>query len=320
VVAAPAAPQEIMCRSSVGRAHTSELPASVGLLTARRFSLRAGIRASTLASRREAVEQVISTMQERLHEPLSLQTMADIALLSPYHFSRVFRLITGITPCKYLTVLRMEAAERLLLTTQRSVSEICFAVWFKSQGSFTMDFTRFVGMSPHRLRRLGADSDSRIWRSLHHGGNLFHMSPSAAGINGRITGPESLRGLIFVGLITTPFPQSKPAGCVHLSRPNTTYRVAQPPDGRYHVFAAAFDRPKNLLAFLAPDHDTLWVGTTTSPLLVRHGRATGPTDVMLRPTRLTDPPILVALPVLLAEQPARTAEAHDNYARATCPS
>ncbi len=265
----------------------------------------AGARASTVASRRRAVEHVISTMQERLHEPLSLQTMAEIALLSPYHFNRVFRLVTGITPCRYLTVLRMEAAKRLLVGTQLSVSEVCFSVGFRSQGSFTRDFTRFVGLSPHRLRRLEACSDSRVSGSLHHGLDLPPAPPSDAGITGRITGPDSFEGLIFVGLFATPFPQGRPAGCTLLARPNTTYEVAQVPDGRYHVFAAAFDRPKDVLAYLTPDHDTLLVGTATSPLLVRKGKAAGPTDVTLRPVRLTDPPILVALPALLDEQPTR---------------
>jgi AraC family transcriptional regulator len=282
----------------------------------------AGTRASTLASRREAVEQVILTMQERLHEPLPLQTMAEVALLSPYHFNRVFRLITGITPCRFLTVLRMEAAKRLLLSTRLSVSDICFEVGFRSQGSFTRDFTQFVGVSPNRLRRLGARSDSHVSSSLRHGGgvDLLHVSPSAAGITGRITGPESFQGLIFIGLFTTPFPQGRPESCALLTRPNTTYSVAQPPDGCYHVFAAAFDRPKDLLAYLMPDHDTLWVGTTTSPLLVREGRAAGPSDVKLRPMRLTDPPILVALPVLIAEQSARRRGARDDDTWVVCPS
>src|SRR5215213_5738209 len=99
----------------------------------------AGSRATTVASRYQAVERVILAMRERLDKPLSLENMAEIALLSPYHFNRVFRLITGIPPCKFLNVLRMEAAKRLLVTTKLTVGEVCFSVGYNSQGSFTRD-------------------------------------------------------------------------------------------------------------------------------------------------------------------------------------
>src|SRR5215211_6232039 len=69
-----------------------------------------GRRPTTITLRYEAVEKVILTMRSRCNEPMSLQAMADIALLSPYHFSRVFRLITGISPCRFLAALRMEPA------------------------------------------------------------------------------------------------------------------------------------------------------------------------------------------------------------------
>jgi AraC family transcriptional regulator len=279
-----------------------------------------GTRANTVASRRQAVEQVILAMQKRMHEPLSLQTMANIALLSPYHFNRVFRFITGITPCRYLTVLRMEAAKRLLLSTQLSVSEVCFGVGFKSQGSFTRDFTRFVGLSPHRLRRLAAGFDPCVLVSPHHGTDVPQAPTLGVNVTGRVAGPEAFEGLVFVGLFTTPFPQGRPAGCALLARLNTTYGVAHVPDGRYHVFAAAFEQTEDPLTLLTPDYNTLLVGTSASSVLVREGQTAGPTDVTLRPMRLTDPPILVALPALLAEGLKRPAEARHYAASAVCPS
>ena len=49
-----------------------------------------------------AIERVILVMRERLHEPLSLEDMADIAHLSPYHFSRVFHRLIGVPPGEFL--------------------------------------------------------------------------------------------------------------------------------------------------------------------------------------------------------------------------
>ncbi|MBV9959979.1 MAG: AraC family transcriptional regulator, partial [Acidobacteria bacterium] len=53
-------------------------------------STATGCRDCTLESRYRTVERVILKMRERLDEPFSLQEMAKIAYLSPFHFNRVF--------------------------------------------------------------------------------------------------------------------------------------------------------------------------------------------------------------------------------------
>src|SRR2546429_4582661 len=93
-------------------------------------------------------------MHERLDDPPSLQDMAGMACLSPHHFTHVFHRITGICPREFLAALRLESAKRLLLTTTRSVTEVCFDVGYSSLGSFTKRFTRLVGISPSHLREL----------------------------------------------------------------------------------------------------------------------------------------------------------------------
>src|SRR4051812_36011564 len=62
---------------------------------------------------REAIERVIRTMRTQLHEPLSLEDMADIACLSPYYFNRIFHQVIGIPPGEFLATLRLEAAKHL---------------------------------------------------------------------------------------------------------------------------------------------------------------------------------------------------------------
>src|SRR5437763_15510695 len=75
------------------------------------------VRRSTIAAHHEAVERVIRMMHHSLDEPLTLQEMSRIAYISPYHFNRIFRQITGIPPKQFLYALRVETAIRLLLTT-----------------------------------------------------------------------------------------------------------------------------------------------------------------------------------------------------------
>src|SRR3712207_527305 len=88
----------------------------------------------------------------RYAERLGVDDMAAAAGLSPAHFSREFRAAFGESPHAYLLTRRLERAAQLLLTTDRSVAEICFSVGLSSVGSFTTSFTRTYGVSPTAYR------------------------------------------------------------------------------------------------------------------------------------------------------------------------
>ena len=88
----------------------------------------------------------------RYREPLDVPALARAAYLSPAHFSREFRRAFGETPHQYLLTRRLERAAALLRSTDRSVSDICFAVGLRSVGSFTTSFRRVYGVSPTAYR------------------------------------------------------------------------------------------------------------------------------------------------------------------------
>ncbi|CCH31637.1 hypothetical protein BN6_43550 [Saccharothrix espanaensis DSM 44229] len=71
-----------------------------------------------------AVRAGIAVMRERLDQPLTLADVAAEAHLSPYHFIRVFRAATGLTPRRYLTRLRIEQARRLLSDNTLTVGQV----------------------------------------------------------------------------------------------------------------------------------------------------------------------------------------------------
>ena len=111
-------------------------------------------REDTLAAHRRAVERVITTARERLCEPLSLRDISRVAYISTFHFNRVFHQITGLPPAKFISAMRLDEAKRLLLTTQLSVTDICYEVGYNSLGTFTRRFTELVGLGPRQFRRL----------------------------------------------------------------------------------------------------------------------------------------------------------------------
>lgn len=98
----------------------------------------------------------------RYFEPLAVADLANAANLSPAYFSREFRRTFGESPHQYLLTRRLERAAALLRTTDRSVTEICFAVGWSSLGSFTASFHRVYGRSPGSYRAVFPPPESMI--------------------------------------------------------------------------------------------------------------------------------------------------------------
>jgi AraC-like DNA-binding protein len=88
----------------------------------------------------------------RYAETLTVDDLARAAGLSRAHFSREFRKAFDESPHQYLLTRRLERAAALLRTTDRSVTEICFAVGLTSVGSFTTSFRRVHGTTPLAYR------------------------------------------------------------------------------------------------------------------------------------------------------------------------
>jgi AraC-like DNA-binding protein len=88
----------------------------------------------------------------RYADALTVGDLAREAGLSPSHFSRAFARTFGEPPHRYLLTRRLERAAALLRTTDRPVTEVCFAVGLTSVGSFTTSFGRAYGLSPAAYR------------------------------------------------------------------------------------------------------------------------------------------------------------------------
>jgi transcriptional regulator GlxA family with amidase domain len=96
--------------------------------------------------------------------PLDVPALARVAHVSSAHFSRQFRATFGETPHRYLQRRRVERAMELLRETNRSVTEICFDVGFKSLGTFSRTFHTIAGEPPstYRARFAGDGAALRV--------------------------------------------------------------------------------------------------------------------------------------------------------------
>ncbi|HEU4710332.1 MAG TPA: AraC family transcriptional regulator [Pyrinomonadaceae bacterium] len=249
------------------------------------------------------MERVILAMRQQPGHPFSLQELADIAIMSSSYFDRVFRDIVGVPPRLFLSALRLEAAKRLLLTTRLSVLDVCYEVGYGSLGTFTTRFTDFVGVPPSRLRQVrksGALSAvaARYRRSAPDHKPVLRKTE----ITGLIKAPNDFSGIIFAALFESPIPLNQPVACDLRTVPGE-YRIGPVPDGQYYVMAVAFDKVDDPLSTLLA---TKPLRGRAGPVRVENGVISGPTDVTLREARLTDPPIVIALPVLLAQRQRAT--------------
>jgi AraC family transcriptional regulator len=87
------------------------------------------------------------------NQQISLSDMARVACLSPNHFLRNYKLLFGISPHQYLTERRLQEARRLLLSSGKSVTEVCLEVGFQSLGSFSCLFSERFALSPSFFRK-----------------------------------------------------------------------------------------------------------------------------------------------------------------------
>ena len=88
-------------------------------------------------------------MNAQLADDFSLTRLARSAELSEYHFSRMFKRATGLSPSQYFIGLRMA----LLIETQRSVIDIGLEVGYSSPSHFSQVFRREVGVTPSAYRQ-----------------------------------------------------------------------------------------------------------------------------------------------------------------------
>lgn len=113
---------------------------------------RPSTRASSFDTRR--LKRVLDFIEARLADDISLDDLAAEACLSSFHFLRLFRDATGLSPHRYVTSRRIQAAQTMLARHHASLMQIAFDTGFSSQASFTRAFRKWTGLTPGRYREL----------------------------------------------------------------------------------------------------------------------------------------------------------------------
>ena len=113
--------------------------------------------ASALLEPFRELDDVVDHVVSRYAEPLDVRHLARMVGLSVSQFDRRFKRFLQTTPQEFILRVRVHAARRMLVATDKSVAEIALATGFCDQSYFTKQFKRQTGMPPSHYRRAYQD-------------------------------------------------------------------------------------------------------------------------------------------------------------------
>ena len=116
---------------------------------------------ATLAEQHAAKVAVVCRLIEKSEEPPSLEQMANHAGWSVFHFHRLFKAITGVTPTQYAAAQRAKRV-RSKLNGSSTVTEAIYSAGYNSNGRFYEASNQILGMTPSSYRSGGARTEIRF--------------------------------------------------------------------------------------------------------------------------------------------------------------
>jgi AraC-like DNA-binding protein len=98
------------------------------------------------------ITMAVRRIEAQADEHFGLNALACEAAMSPYHFLRTFRQVTGMTPYQYVLRTRLHRAARRLRAGVEPVSTVVFEAGFNDLATFNRRFRRLIGMTPSAFR------------------------------------------------------------------------------------------------------------------------------------------------------------------------
>jgi AraC family transcriptional regulator len=141
-----------------GRLYAESLANALALSLIRDYSslgnsaVRKAVREHTSGLSKRALKAAIDYVGDNLEKDLTLADIAGTAHMSPYHFSRLFKVSTGLAPHQYVIERRVQRAKELLGSTALPIAEVALLCGFAHQSHLNRHFKRLLGVNPKALR------------------------------------------------------------------------------------------------------------------------------------------------------------------------
>ena len=98
------------------------------------------------------LRRVTEYIQHNLDKSLTLEELAAVVYMSPFHFARLFKGSTGVPPHRFVVRQRITRARACLERRELSIAQISRLVGFRTPSHFTTVFRRLAGVTPRRYR------------------------------------------------------------------------------------------------------------------------------------------------------------------------
>jgi AraC family transcriptional regulator len=108
--------------------------------------------------------RVIEYVRKNLDKPLAVRVLSGIADMSQSHFSKLFKVSTGLAPHQFVLQERINRSKELLRQGDAKIVDIALGVGFENQAHFTTVFGNLVGMTPRQFQRSSRAEASEMYR------------------------------------------------------------------------------------------------------------------------------------------------------------
>jgi AraC family transcriptional regulator len=109
-------------------------------------------RAPAASRHHDRIARVLRHLAARVAEQHTIADLARMACISPYHFLRTFKQVTGVTPHQWLLRARLREAAQRLSTSRERITNIALDVGFEDLSNFVRSFRAEFGVSPRGYR------------------------------------------------------------------------------------------------------------------------------------------------------------------------
>lgn len=105
------------------------------------------------ANRINQIKSVLEYIEKQYKNEITLSDLANVAVMNPRYFCRIFKQITALSPMDYVIYYRIEQACKLLSTTNLSILDIALECGFNDCSYFIRTFKKRKGMTPNHYRK-----------------------------------------------------------------------------------------------------------------------------------------------------------------------
>ena len=118
----------------------------------------------------DPISRVVVYMQSNMSKEITVEELAESIYVSKSYLSRCFKQKMGMSLIEYLRLIRINAAKRLLVSTNNSIEEISSVIGYNSSKYFCRAFKKCTDMSPSEYRK------SEMMKSTVEDKNIYSIS------------------------------------------------------------------------------------------------------------------------------------------------